>query len=95
MNQAIPAKPVVPQVLGKERRGLTSLTRRLIGVAALWVGLLLLGGGFALDRVLTKTLTENFDEQLELIINGMFGAAEIGPDGEVRFSRPPADQRFL
>ncbi|MBC8066702.1 MAG: hypothetical protein IAG13_00080, partial [Deltaproteobacteria bacterium] len=52
-------------------RGLTSLTRRLIGVAALWVGVLLLGGGFALDRVLTKTLTENFDKQLELVITGM------------------------
>jgi len=25
----------------------------------------------------------------------MLGAAEIGPDGEVRFSRPPADQRFI
>ena len=95
MNQAPPAPPVVPQGFGGERRGLTSLTRRLIGVAALWVGVLLLGGGFALDRVLTKTLTENFDKQLELIITGMFGASEIGPDGEVRFSRPPADQRFL
>jgi len=95
MNQNVPTQPVVPQVFGGERRGLTSLTRRLIGVAALWVGVLLLGGGYALDRVLTRTLTENLDEQLELVINGMFGASEIGPDGEVRFSRPPADQRFV
>jgi len=90
LNQVLPAKPAV-----EERRGLTSLTRRLIGIAALWVGVLLLGGGYALDRVLSRTLTENLDEQLELVINGMFGASEIGPDGEVRFSRPPADQRFL
>ena len=90
MSQAHAATPVVD-----ERRGLTSLTRRLIGVAALWIGVLLLGGGFALDRVLTSTLTDNFDKQLELIINGMLGASEIGPVGEVRFTRPPADQRFV
>ncbi|MEO7814914.1 MAG: ATP-binding protein [Sphingomicrobium sp.] len=90
MNRALPAEPVV-----RERRGLTSLTRRLIGIAALWIGVLLLGGGFALDRALTDGLVNNFDKQLELVINGMFGASEIGPDGEVRFSRPPADQRFL
>ncbi len=96
MSQSLPAQPVVPQVLGGERRGLTSLTRRLIGVAALWVGLLLLGGGFALDRVLTGSLTENFDDQLEYILNkALIASSEIGPDGEVRFSRPPADQRFL
>ena len=96
MNQDLPAEPVVPQVLGGEWRGLTSLTRRLIGIAALWVGVLLLGGGFALDRVLTGSLTENFDEQLEYILNkALIASSEIGPDGEVRFSRPPADQRFL
>ncbi|MCY7272104.1 MAG: sensor histidine kinase [Sphingomonas bacterium] len=79
-----------------KRRGLTSLTRRLIGIAALWVGVLLLGGGYALDRVLTGSLTENFDEQLEYILNkALIASSEIGPDGEVRFSRPPADQRFL
>ena len=95
MSEAQPAGPVGPQSFGGDRRGLTSLTRRLIGVAALWIGVLLLGGGFALDRLLTSTLVGNFDKQLELIINGMFGASEIGPDGEVRFTRPPADQRFV
>ena len=25
----------------------------------------------------------------------MIASSEIGPDGEVRFNRPPADQRFL
>ena len=74
---------------------LTSLTRRLIGVAAIWITMLLLGGGYALDRVLTSTLVENFDKQLEYVLNAMIAASEIGPDGEVRFNRPPADQRFL
>ena len=90
MKLILPAKPAV-----EERRGLTSLTGRLIGVAALWIGVLLLGGGFALDRVITSTLIDNFDKQLELIINGILGAAEIDPVGEVRFTRPPADQRFV
>lgn len=74
---------------------LTSLTRRLIGVAAIWITVLLLGGGYALDRVLTSSLIENFDKQLEYVLNAMIAASEIGPEGEVRFNRPPADQRFL
>ena len=90
MKLILPAKPAV-----EERRGLTSLTRRLIGVAALWIGVLLLGGGFALDRVLTNTLTSNFDEQLSLVLRSMFAAAEIDPQGEVRLTRAPADQRYL
>jgi signal transduction histidine kinase len=82
---AAPAKP----------RRLTSLTRRLIGVAAIWISVLLLGGGYALDRVLTSSIVDNFDKQLEYVMNAMIAASEIGPDGEVRFNRPPADQRFL
>ena len=91
MSADLPAEPVV-----RERRGMTSLTRRLIGVAALWIGVLLLGGGFALDRVLTGSLVETFDKQLEYILNkALIASSEIGPDGEVKFSRAPADQRFL
>ncbi|HEY0628992.1 MAG TPA: sensor histidine kinase [Sphingomicrobium sp.] len=67
----------------------------MIVVAAIWIGLLLLIGGYALDRVLSRGIVQNFDQQLENVLNGMIGASEIGPDGEVRFSRPPADQRFL
>jgi signal transduction histidine kinase len=45
--------------------------------------------------VLTNSLVENFDKQLEYVLNAMIAASEIGPEGEVRFNRPPADQRFL
>ena len=31
-----------------------SLARRMIAIAALWISVLLIGGGFALDRVLTR-----------------------------------------
>ena len=79
----------------RERRRTGSLSRRMIGVAAVWIAALLLIGGFALDRVLSRSIVDNFDSQLMLILKGMMGAAEIGPDGEVRFSRPPADQRFI
>ncbi|MBA2466542.1 MAG: histidine kinase [Sphingomonas sp.] len=72
-----------------------SLTRRMTGVAALWIVMLLLLGGFALDRVLIRSIVRNFDNQLEYVLNAMIAASEIGPDGEVRFNRPPADQRFI
>jgi len=78
----------------RERRG-GSLTRRMIVVAALWISVLLLLGGYALDRVLSRGIVHNFDQQLEYVLNAMIAASEIGPDGEVRFTRPPADQRFL
>ncbi|MEO6113673.1 MAG: ATP-binding protein [Sphingomicrobium sp.] len=67
----------------------------MIGVAAVWIGVLLLLGGFALDRVLSRSIVDNFDAQLESVLKAMIGASEIGPDGEVRFTRAPADQRFL
>ncbi len=88
-------RPALPAQARIRRRRTGSLTRRMIGIAALWIIVLLFAGGFALDRVLTRTLEANFDSQLESILKGMIGAAEIGPDGEVRFSRPPADQRFV
>ena len=92
MNEA--AAPVTAAAPPR-RRTIGSLTRRMIGVAALWITLLLLLGGFALNRVLTQSIVRNFDEQLEYVLNAMIAASEIGPDDEVRFNRPPADQRFI
>ena len=91
MNDAAPS---ADGVRVRERRS-GSLTRRMIVVAAFWIGALLLIGGYALDRVLSRGIVENFDQQLEYVLNAMIAASEIGPDGEVRFTRPPADQRFL
>src|SRR5436309_12407206 len=67
----------------------------MIGVAALWIVALLLIGGFALDRVLSRSINDSFDNQLVFILNSMIDASEIGPSGEVHFNRPPADQRFV
>jgi signal transduction histidine kinase len=77
------------------RRTTGSLTRRMIGIAALWIFLLLFGGGIALDRVLQSAITRNFDAQLEYVLTAMIASAELGPDGEVRFNRQLGDQRFL
>ena len=67
----------------------------MIGIAALWIAALLLIGGFALDRILSRSIVDSFDNQLVFVLNSMIASSEIGPDGEVRFNRPPADQRFV
>jgi signal transduction histidine kinase len=94
---AAPAAAAEERVMRQRKRGQRSgsLTRRMIVVAALWITALLLIGGVGLDRVLTRSIEEQFNSQLEFLLNSMIYASEIGPDGEVRFNRPPADQRFI
>ncbi|NJM50762.1 MAG: HAMP domain-containing histidine kinase [Sphingomonadales bacterium] len=67
----------------------------MIVIAAAWITILLIGGGIALDRVLTSSVTKNFENQLEYILTAMVASAEIDPNGEVRMSRPLGDQKFL
>lgn len=72
-----------------------SLSRRMMAIAAVWISLLLLIGGVALERTLTSQATRNFDEQLDYLLTAMVGSAEIDDFGEVRFNRILGDQRFL
>lgn len=72
-----------------------SLARRMGLIAAVWIIVLLLGGGIALDRTLTNQVRNNFDEQLEYILTAMITSAEIDPYGEVLFYRALGDQQFL
>jgi signal transduction histidine kinase len=102
VNKHAPAAPAAAAdeaiVVRKRERGARSgsLTRRILGVAALWIVALLLIGGYALDRVLSRSIVDNFDNQLVLLLNqSLISPSEIGPVGEVRFKRSPADQRFL
>jgi signal transduction histidine kinase len=99
LNLQAPAAPAAAAderpTSGGKRQRIGSLSRRMIGVAALWIAALLLIGGFALDRVLTRSVVDSFDNQLAFVLNSMITSSEIGPDGEVRFNRPPADQRFV
>ncbi len=57
-EQAVAPPPKRPRV--------GSLTRRMIVVAAFWITALLLMGGFALDRVLSRSIVDNFDDQLRI-----------------------------
>jgi signal transduction histidine kinase len=72
-----------------------SVSRRMLLVAIAWIMLLLVGGGYALDRVLVTTVTRNFDDQLDYLLKAMIFSAELGPGGEVILNRELADQRFL
>jgi signal transduction histidine kinase len=76
-------------------KGTGSLSSRMISIAAAWIIILLIGGGVALDRVLSSSVSNNFDNQLEYVLTAMIASAEIGPDGEVRLNRVLGDQRFL
>jgi signal transduction histidine kinase len=67
----------------------------MIAIAAVWIMVLLTGGGFALDRVLTSAITTNFDDQLDYLLTSRVVSAELGPEGEVVFARELSDQRFL
>ena len=64
-------------------------------IATGWIIVLLLGGGLALDRTLESQVQDNFDEQLEYILNAMISSAEIDPLGDVYFELRLGDQRFL
>ena len=72
-----------------------SLARRMMAIAAGWIAVLLLAGGFALDRTLTNLVERNFDDQLEYLLNAMIVTAEIDLDGEVYFNRVLGEPRFL
>jgi signal transduction histidine kinase len=76
-------------------RATGSVSRRMILIASAWIFVLLVGGGVALDRVLTTAITRNFDEQLDYLLTSMIVSAELGPGGEVVLNRELADQRFL
>jgi signal transduction histidine kinase len=93
VTAAAEVQPAARSLAHRRRTG--SLSRRMIGIAAVWIAALLLIGGYALDRVLSRSIIDSFDNQLVFVLNSMIASSEIGPDGEVRFTRPPADQRFV
>lgn len=81
--------------IGKRKRATGSLSRRMIGIAVAWILFLLVGGGFALDNVLTGIVTRNFDSNLEYVLFAMIRSSEIDETGEVKLNQPLGDQRFL
>ncbi len=94
-SKSLPEPPVRVLSPSVSERPVGSLGRRMLGVATLWIVILLSLGGFALNRVLTGAITRNFDEGLEYVLTAMAASAEIDDFGEVRLIRPLGDQRFL
>ena len=72
-----------------------SVSRRMIFIAAAWIMLLLVGGGYVLDRVIVSVVMRNFDDQLKLLVTSMVVSAELDSRGEVILSQELADQRFI
>jgi signal transduction histidine kinase len=95
VEPGIEAAPATGGAIKTPTKGTGSLSTRMIGMAAAWIVVLLIGGGIALDRVLANSVSTNFDNQLEYVLTAMIASAEIGPDGEIRLNRPLGDQRFL
>jgi signal transduction histidine kinase len=89
------APPPSPEDARPVKAHTGSLAQRMMMIAAVWISILLLAGGVALDRALTGLVTRNFDDQLGYTLTAMVGSTEIGPDGEVFFNRPLGDQRFM
>jgi signal transduction histidine kinase len=85
----------VPTSVATKPRSTGSLGRRMIGIAAAWIMLLLLGGGLALDRVLAQAITDSFDDSLEYQLVALIRSAEIEPDGEVGLVEELSEQRFF
>jgi hypothetical protein len=48
-----------------------SLGRRMILIATAWITLLLVGGGYALDRLLGNAITSNFDDGIDYVMTQM------------------------
>ena len=94
-DQSAPVTAAAEVKPAPRRRVTGSLNRRMIGIAGVWIVALLLIGGFALDRVLKRSIDDSFNNQLTFVLNSMIASSEIDPIGEVRFNRPPADQRFV
>ncbi len=76
-------------------RSTGSLGRRMIGIAAMWILLLLVGGGFALDRVLAQAITTNFDDGIEYLLVALIRSSEATPAGEVGLVEQLSEQRFF
>jgi len=91
-----PEAEAKPEPRARAKRTSTgSLTRRMIVISTIWIVILLSGGAYALDRVLSSAITRNFDDGLNYVLTALIATSEVGPDGELLLTETPADQRFL
>lgn len=86
---------VGPVIAPSKSRSTGSLGRRMIGIAAAWILLLLVGGGVALDRVLAQAITQSFDDSLEYQLVALIRSAQIDRNGGVTLVEELSEQRFF
>jgi signal transduction histidine kinase len=73
----------------------SSLAGRLIGVAAIWVCLVLVVAGFGLSALFRSSTQAAFDRELSISLDALASTVDIGTDGNLIVPRPPADPRFV
>jgi signal transduction histidine kinase len=91
-DDAVAERGIAPR---PRTRSTGSLGRRMIGIAAAWILMLLVGGGFTLDRVLSQAITTNFDDGIEYLLVALIRSSEVTPDGEVGLVEQLSEQRFF
>lgn len=67
----------------------------MIAIGALLFGVLMHPSTKAYSSTGENALVREYDEQLEATLATMLSSAEIGPNGQIYFSRPIGDPRFL
>jgi hypothetical protein len=90
---AAAAMPPLAERKRRKRRG--SLGRRMIGIAAAWIMVLLAGGGVALDRVLSREITAGFDDGIEYQLIALIRSTDIASDGRIELVQQLSEQRFF
>jgi signal transduction histidine kinase len=72
-----------------------SLASRLIGVAAIWVALVLVITGFGLSALFRSSTQAAFDRELGISLDALASTVDVDPAGDLIVPRPPADPRFV
>jgi len=71
-----------------------SIALRLIAGAALWVGLALVVGGFALAALFDDHVERTFDRRASVLLESLIAVAEIDPAGKLVLTGAPGEPRF-
>src|ERR1700754_2176211 len=74
---------------------LNSIAFRLISMAALWIAVALVAGGFLLANLFREPLEEAFQQRLRFLLQNLVSDTEIGGNGEVVEPTSVSEPRFL
>ncbi len=71
-----------------------SLATRLILAAGLWTCAALIAAGLILSAIFRDTAERGFDRQLNVLLEALVAASEVGADGSPSLARAPGEPRF-